>query len=87
MSSEWKPAEYRDEFRAKLSKVIQERMKHKGARVEKPEAPAEETSDKVVDLMAVLRKSLEAKKGPKRHPGTAARRSARSSRPPQRKRA
>jgi DNA end-binding protein Ku len=61
MSSTWKPAEHRDEFRAKLSKAIEERMRHKGARVEKKEEEAAPTSDKVVDLMAVLKRSLEAK--------------------------
>jgi DNA end-binding protein Ku len=89
MSGAWKPSEHRDEFRAKLSKAIEERMKHKGARIEK--APAEdehETAGKVVDLMAVLKRSLEknAPKGGK--PGTvAARKPARHARAPQRKRA
>jgi len=62
MSGEWKPTEYRDEFRARLEKVIEERLRQKGARVEAPEKEhALEASDKVVDLMAVLRRSLAQK--------------------------
>jgi DNA end-binding protein Ku len=87
MSGAWKPSEYRDEFRARLSKVIAERMKHKGARVEKPaEEEHVQESDKVVDLMAVLRRSLEARKGPKKAPHPA-RKGAKTARQPQRKRA
>jgi DNA end-binding protein Ku len=59
MSGEFKPKEYRDEFRAKLSKAIEARMRQKGARVEKPAEEAATTSDKVVDLMAVLKRSLD----------------------------
>jgi DNA end-binding protein Ku len=65
MSGKWQPAKYRDEFRAKLSKVIETRMKQKGHHVEKPAEEKAEPSDKVVDLMAVLRKSLDARKGAK----------------------
>jgi len=62
MSGEWTPSQYRDEFRARLDKVIAERLRQKGARVEPPEKEeAVETSGKVVDLMAVLRKSLAEK--------------------------
>lgn len=86
MSGAWKPADYRDEFRARLSKVIAERMKHKGARVEKPAEEEHVEADKVVDLMAVLRRSLEERKGPKKAPHHA-RKAASPSRQPQRKRA
>jgi DNA end-binding protein Ku len=65
MTGEWQPKEYRDEFRAKLSKVIEERMRHKGSRIEKPEQESAQASDKVVDLMAVLRQSLD-KRGSRR---------------------
>jgi DNA end-binding protein Ku len=86
MSSEFKPSEYRDEFREKLSKAIAERMKHKGARVEKP-AEEEPETGKVVDLMAVLKKSLEqnAQKGGRRGPARAPK--PRHARTAQRKRA
>jgi DNA end-binding protein Ku len=67
MSGPWEPAKYRDEFRARLSKAIEARMKKKGGHVEKPaEEEHEGTSGKVVDLMAVLRRSLDARKGSKR---------------------
>jgi DNA end-binding protein Ku len=86
MSSEFKPSEYRDEFREKLSKAIAERMKHKGARVEKP-AEEEPETGKVVDLMAVLKESLEqnAQKGGRRGPARAPK--PRHARTAQRKRA
>jgi DNA end-binding protein Ku len=72
MSGEWDPSQYRDEFRSRLTKVIEERLRHKGARVEAPEEEeAVEASDKVVDLMAVLRRSL-AEKGGKRGGGARA---------------
>lgn len=86
MSDAWKPADYRDEFRARLSKVIAERMKHKGAHVEKPAEEGHVKADKVVDLMAVLRRSLEERKGPKKAPHHT-RKAASPSRQPQRKRA
>jgi len=59
MSGTWQPAHYKDEFRTRLSKVIAARMRHKGARVEPPPGVPAQTSDKVVDLMAVLKRSLE----------------------------
>jgi DNA end-binding protein Ku len=64
MSGEWDPTQYRDEFRSRLTKVIEERLRQKGARVEAPhEEEAVQASDKVVDLMAVLRRSLAEKGG------------------------
>ncbi|WP_028007466.1 Ku protein [Solimonas flava] len=61
MSDRFRPAQYKDEFREKLSRAIRERLKRKGARIaRKLEAePAHEGSDKVVDFMALLRKSIE----------------------------
>lgn len=63
MSGAWEPAAYHDEFRAKLSRVIKARMRRKGA---KAKAPASKEpgagSDKVVDFMAILQKSLKEKK-------------------------
>jgi DNA end-binding protein Ku len=79
MSGKWEPAKYRDEFRAKLAKVIEARVRSKGGHIHKPAAEeAAEPSDKVVDLMAVLKRSLAARKGSKRAP---------AARPRQRKRA
>mgnify|MGYP000344261258 CR=1 FL=1 len=76
MTAKWQPKQYKDEFRAKLSKVIQKRLKRKGAKVQAPkEEPAEETSDKVVDFMAVLKRSLNNnKRTPAKPRGAAAKR-------------
>lgn len=91
MSGAWKPSEYRDEFRARLSKVIEARIRRKGTRVEKPrrEASGDEGPGKVVDLMAVLRRSLDTGASRRRRarsaPGAGAQ--TRKGRAPQRKRA
>jgi DNA end-binding protein Ku len=64
MSDRFKPAQYKDQFREKLSRAIRERLKRKGARItKKVEAePEHESSDKVVDFMALLRKSIATNK-------------------------
>jgi DNA end-binding protein Ku len=88
MEGPWRPAAYRDEFRAKLHKVIEERMKHKGSRIEK--TPVEESarsSGKVVDLMAVLKRSLENNAHKHGKSGAASRRPPRRAPAPQRRRA
>lgn len=66
MSGEWKPGDFRDEFRERLQKVITKRMKSKGLVTpavddESDEAP-EDTSTNVVDFMALLEKSLASNK-------------------------
>jgi DNA end-binding protein Ku len=64
MESEWKPAVYRDEFRERLHKVIEKRVKAKGGKVRKPdEEPQlhEDAATNVVDFMALLQKSIDAK--------------------------
>ena len=64
MSSEWKPGNFKDEFRARLGKVIAKRMKSKGVTrtiEEEPELPEDATTN-VVDFMSLLRKSLATKK-------------------------
>ncbi|MEO6798619.1 MAG: Ku protein [Rhodanobacter sp.] len=65
MSDDWKPGDYRDEFRDRLRKVIEKRMKSKGV----VSAPADEEGDtpenastNVVDFMALLKQSLDSKK-------------------------
>lgn len=63
MSDEWKPGDYRDEFRDRLNKVIEKRMKSKGAvapAADEDEMP-ENASTNVVDFMALLQKSLASK--------------------------
>ncbi|HEY5612432.1 MAG TPA: Ku protein, partial [Lysobacter sp.] len=64
MSAEWKPDDYRDEFRERLTAVIKKRIKTKGATTrieEEEEAPPVEAATNVVDFMALLQQSL--KKG------------------------
>lgn len=64
MTEEWKPADYRDEFRERLSEVIKQRIKEKKtAHVEDTREDEEEaeTATNVVDFMSLLKKSLEKK--------------------------
>jgi DNA end-binding protein Ku len=62
MSDEWKPAGYRDEFRDRLRKVIEKRLKSKGLVTppsDEDEAEgSEDATTNVVDFMALLQKSL-----------------------------
>jgi DNA end-binding protein Ku len=64
MTSEWKPDDYQDEFRDRLRKVIERRMKAKGAlaEIEEPAAEEAEATTNVVDFMALLKKSIDTKK-------------------------
>lgn len=65
MSDEWSPADYRDEFRDRLRKVIEKRMKSKGVvsppTEEEAEVP-ENAATNVVDFMSLLQKSLASRK-------------------------
>jgi len=63
MSAPFKPSDYRDEFRDRLSKVIQARVKAKGKGKKRaePETAAHDDhqeSGKVVDFMSLLKKSI-----------------------------
>ncbi|MGH8174139.1 MAG: Ku protein, partial [Rhodanobacteraceae bacterium] len=64
MAGTWKPGDYRDEFRARLTKVIEKRMKSKGVvKPSKDDATLpEDAATNVVDFMALLQKSLATKK-------------------------
>ncbi len=64
MSGEFDPKEYRDEFRERLHKVIDQRMKAHGVVKRAPEEPeAEEgTATNVVDFMSLLQKSIDRNK-------------------------
>ena len=65
MSDEWKPADYRDEFRDRLRKVIEKRMKSEGVVTPPSEDEAEmpeNAATNVVDFMALLQQSLATKK-------------------------
>jgi DNA end-binding protein Ku len=64
MSDEWKPGDYRDEFRERLRAVIEKRLKSKGVVTPPAEDEGEmpeNASTNVVDFMALLQKSLETK--------------------------
>jgi DNA end-binding protein Ku len=64
MESDWKPAGYKDEFRERLHKVIEKRVKAKGGKVRKPEEEPQLHADaatNVVDFMSLLQKSIDAK--------------------------
>lgn len=65
MSHDWQPKSYKDEFRERLTAVIQQRMKSKGVVAKKalPEA-ADDAGDStnVVDFMALLQQSLASNK-------------------------
>lgn len=65
MTDEFRPADYKDEFRERLSQVIKERIKQKHtAHVEDEREDGEaETATNVVDFMSLLKKSLESKGG------------------------
>jgi DNA end-binding protein Ku len=65
MSGEWKPGDYRDEFRDRLRKVIEKRLKSKGVvtpQVDDETETPEDATTNVVDFMALLQKSLASKK-------------------------
>ena len=65
MSGDWEPGEYRDEFRERLHKVINERMKADGVvkRAPESEATAEEgAATNVVDFMSLLQQSIDRNK-------------------------
>ncbi|MEP6899032.1 MAG: Ku protein [Rhodanobacter sp.] len=64
MSGEWKPGDYRDEFRDKLRKVIEKRLKTKGVTTmvdDEDEHVSEDATTNVVDFMALLKKSIDSK--------------------------
>ena len=64
MSVAWKPDDYKDDFREKLRKIIDEQIAAQGKkRRTKPEAVAHaaDASTNVVDFMALLKKSLATK--------------------------
>ena len=67
MATDWKPDDYHDEFRERLSGIIKKRIKSKGAttRIEPPVAH-EEAAGNVVDFMALLEKSLGKKPATKK---------------------
>ena len=64
MADDWQPELFRDEFRERLSAVIEKRLKSKGlvAVGAREDAGEDETSTNVVDFMSLLQKSLASNK-------------------------
>lgn len=65
MSGEWTPGDYQDEFRDRLRKVIEKRLKSRGVitpTVDDATETPENAATNVVDFMALLQKSLANKK-------------------------
>ena len=71
MSGEWKPSDFKDTYSRDLLARVKEKVKnretHKLTAAEKTREPRQ--SAQVIDLMEVLKKSLEQGKGAKRAPG------------------
>jgi DNA end-binding protein Ku len=69
MTDTWNPADYKDEFRDKLRKLIQSRVNKAKGKVtlvmEGGEKPPENAATNVVDFMALLKKSLAKKATPR----------------------
>ena len=82
MAADFDPDAYKDEFKERLSGVIKNRLKQKGATttVEEEEGPAHDATTNVVDFMALLKKSLE-KKGEAKPAQPVAKRAAAKSAP------
>jgi DNA end-binding protein Ku len=66
MTTKWDPKRYTDDYYDALEKVIEEKIKHPEKKGRKAKAPSK--SSKIIDLVAVLQKSLseQSKKSPKR---------------------
>lgn len=65
MSGAWTPADYRDDFRDRLRKVIDQRINEKGGTRKGRDADEdlpEDASTNVVDFMSLLKKSLDSHK-------------------------
>ncbi|MBA8886666.1 DNA end-binding protein Ku [Dokdonella fugitiva] len=91
LSGEWKPGDFKDEFRERLKKVIAKRLKSKKTvEVEPEEEAPEEKSTNVVDFVALLKQSLaEGKRAPAKKKASAKRGASRktTAKKPRRKRA
>ena len=79
MVGKWKPAEYHDDFRERLTKVIEGRIKAEGgvrAPAAEEAAMPKNASTNVVDFMALLQKSIkDNKRTPAKKSGSTAKKS------------
>ncbi len=65
-STDWDPASFKDQHRARLMKVIEK--KRKGSKIKLPAAAEEEKPTAAPDLMTALRKTLAESRGKRRKP-------------------
>ncbi len=61
MTVDFKPGTYKDEYRQKLLALIHRKLKAGGKALPRKKAPAAAPAGKVVDMMGLLKKSLEQK--------------------------
>ena len=95
MSVPWKPADYKDDFRQRLRKLVEQQVKKQGGKRKAKAGPAEskpEPTSNVVDFMSLLQKSVASGKrtAPKKAvtaKKTAAKKSATARKKPAKKRA
>jgi DNA end-binding protein Ku len=66
MTSEWKPEQYNDEYHQALEKLIEEKIEHPESKAATPAKKRQSTD--VIDLVAVLQKSLQESKGTSKKP-------------------
>lgn len=67
MTEAWDPSQYKDEYRAALMERI--KAKAKGQGIEEVVQDEEETGGKVIDIVDLLKKSVETKKTPAKKTG------------------
>lgn len=63
MVAEWNPSQYRDEYREDLLELVRDRVKHGDLAPVVPAPAAERRGAEVVDIMGLLKKSVEAAAG------------------------
>jgi DNA end-binding protein Ku len=64
MTEKWNPTVYKDTYRDDIMKLIEKRIKSKQTKVlDETEAEAPAPSSNIVDIMALLKQSIEAKTG------------------------
>jgi DNA end-binding protein Ku len=67
MSAKWDPGKYHDDYREALMEVIEEKVESGGKEIEEKPKP-KKASTKVIDLVSVLRRSLEQSGAGKKKP-------------------
>ena len=61
MTSPWEPEKYSDEYRHELEELIQDKIEHGGKAV--PRTGGKKPPSKIIDLVSVLKKSIEETEG------------------------